>query len=142
MILPLMACSLFGGTNKLDVTLVDLQFEGVTLFETSANLQLRINNPNDTPVTIDGSTHEVYVNGLYLGRGTSDEMVTVPRLNSATQSVQVKLSNLSMIGKLQSLLESKGFDYSIESAFYVKGNLGRWKVTTKEAGELARNKDQ
>ena len=113
------ACATMSGP-KPDVAIMNLLFTEVTLMETSMELVLRIDNPRSEALVLDGASYRVYLNGTDIGTGMSDETIEVPRLGSATQRVTFRLSNFSMIRKIQSLVESQRFDYRIESNFYVK----------------------
>jgi hypothetical protein len=72
-----------------------------------------------------------------VGKGVSSEKVDIAPGDSRIQKLEFHLSNLKMIGKLQSLIESGRFHYRIESHF----TTGFWwlpgsTITVNEEGEL------
>ncbi|MDC0357426.1 LEA type 2 family protein [Oligoflexia bacterium] len=121
---------------KPEVALVDLQFGEVTLLETQLVATVRYENENATPITIDGSVHRIYLNGIDTGKALSDEQLHIPRLGTASQTVTLRISNLSFLTKIQKLIESNDFRYRIDSKIYVKQGLGRRSVTVSRQGRI------
>jgi len=109
------------GCNRNDgpaVSLISVRFQDATVLETTATFVLRLSNEQPAPWQMNGSVHKIYLNGLYVGKGMSDESVTVPRLSTVTNNLTVHLSNLAMATRLKSVIESKRFEYRIQSTFY------------------------
>lgn len=131
-----MACSGLGNIEKPKVNLSNVRMEDVSLFETTMVFKIRVTNDNPFPLTIDGGSHEFYLNGTYIGKGSSKEVVTIGKFDSALQDVVVHLSNLSMISKIQSLLDNQKLDYRIDSKIYVDRGFGSHSVSASESGEL------
>jgi len=129
-------CSLFDTGPKPDVTIVNAIFTDVNLFETGMEFTVKVTNHTPQPLVIDGAVYHIYLNGIDVGTGSSGELLEIPRFGSANQTVRVGLSNLSMMGNLRSIIESKKFDYKIESEFYMKGRSFPWKVKTEKSNEL------
>ena len=100
------------------VSLVNVRFTQATVLETSGVFTLRLNNETPDPLQLRGGVHKIYLNGLYLGEGLNNEPLEVAGLSSATQSVTVHLSNLALVTRLKPLIESKVFDYRVESVLY------------------------
>lgn len=128
-------CSLLSGT-KPDVSIVDVQFSDVTLFETTADFVVRITNENPEELIISGASHDIYLNDIHIGKGLSDKKLNIPRLGSATQEVKVHISNLSLISHIQSLIDAKNFDYRIESTIYLDDALGLSRYHVNESGHF------
>lgn len=116
------SCSRNGGPT---VSLVTVHFKEATVLETTAVFTLRLENDAPTPVEITGASHKIYLDGLYVGKGLSDETVTVPRLSSLTNDVIVHLSNLALATRVKATIEAKRLDYRIQSTFYGKSWLNR-----------------
>jgi LEA14-like dessication related protein len=110
-------CSAMNTTTP-EVAVVDLSFENVTLLETVAVFTVRVDNENPFPLEITGGVHRFYLNDTYIGKGFDDEGFSVPRLSSATHDIRVHISNLSMLTKVQSLVESEKLSYRIDSVLY------------------------
>jgi LEA14-like dessication related protein len=101
-----------------ELNLADMQFGEVRPFETELQIGVRIENENPQPLTIDGAAYRIYLNDVYIGKGMSSESVSVPALGSAVQQVTVKISNISLLPKVQKLLNTRGFTYRIEGRLY------------------------
>jgi LEA14-like dessication related protein len=116
------------------VNLVSVHFQEATALETTAAFTIRLSN--DAPETrqFTGSAHKIYLNGLYVGKGLSDQTVEVPRLGTVTQNITVHLSNLALVTRIKSVIEAKRFDYRIQSVFYGKSWLDR--MSSESEGKL------
>jgi LEA14-like dessication related protein len=119
------ALLLCGCQTSPKVSLVSAHFQAATMLETTAVFTLRLENDETSRLEITGAAHKIYLNGLYVGEGLSDAMLTVPRLSSITNDVTMHLSNLALATRIKSSVESKQVDYRIQSTFYGKSWLGR-----------------
>lgn len=116
------------------VNLINLRFEDATALETTATFTLRLSNESPQPIQLEGEVHKIYLNGLYLGKGLSDQVVEVPRLGTITHEVKVHLSNLALATRIKSIIESKSFEYRIESVFHGKSTFSRMR--SESSGKL------
>lgn len=101
-----------------EVNLVNVRFTAATVLETTAEFTLRFSNDTPAPLSLEGSSHKIHLNGLYIGQGLCNEPVQLPHLATTTQKVTVHLSNLRMATRVKAIMESKVFDYRIQSVFY------------------------
>lgn len=131
------ACSLAPRGKDPSLSLVDLQFDNISLFETSADVVVRVENPNPFPLQIDGASHDLFINGIEIGEGLSDQKIEIPRLSSATQRVKIRLSNLSVIRNIQDLVDKRNFDYRIESTLYIPHTLGLSSYKLSSTGKFS-----
>lgn len=113
------------------VSLVSVQFQDATVLETTATFVLRLSNEQPAPWQMNGSVHKIYLNGLYVGKGMSDQSVTVPRLGTVTNNLTVHLSNLALATRIKSVIESQRFEYRIHSTFYGQ----TWPSRTRSVSE-------
>lgn len=113
------------GVPGPSVNLVTVRFQSATALETTATFLIRLSNDAPEARQFTGSAHKIYLNGLYVGKGLSDQTVEVPRLGTVTQEITVHLSNLALATRIKSVIEAKRFDYRIQSVFYGKGWLNR-----------------
>jgi LEA14-like dessication related protein len=124
-----------GGCRTLDrasVSLVNVQFADATLLESSVVFTLRVQNQSPEPLTLNGGIHKVYLNGLFIGDAVGGETTPLPGLGSATLPVTAHLSNLRLATRLKPIIESRAFDYRIESLLYT----GAGKMRTVSEGRL------
>lgn len=130
-------CSLLAGRfEEPAVQLADLRFEEVTLFETGMTVTIRIENDNSFPLTVHGSSHELYLNDTYVGKGHSRQAIELPPHSSSTQEIKVYLSNLTMLGRIAGLVEQQRFAYRLESDLSVGRGFGRRSVEITKEGRL------
>ncbi len=126
--LLLIGCSRQGNISE---NLVTVHFQEATALETTATFTLRLSNETPQPIEINGSVHKIYINDLYVGKGLSDEIVTVPRLSTITNNVTVHLSNIALATRVKSVIESKSFDYRIQSTLFGKSWFNRMSASSE-----------
>jgi len=110
-------------TPRLDVTLAGIMPTEVGLFEQQYRVDLRVQNPSDNAVAIDGFAYQIEINGKPFARGVSDQGVTVPRFGEAVLSATA-VSSLS--GVVQQIRQLAGglpdkLRYRVSGTFSVPG---------------------
>lgn len=121
-IIMLCSCATSRRTEGLDVSIAGIHFGQSTLWETTVEVTIRIANETVQPLVLEGGVHKIYLNGLYIGSGLSNETIEVPRLSSITQTVTTHLQNLRMITRLRGIIDSQRADYRIVSTIYLQEN--------------------
>ena len=134
-VLALSGCTSLGLIEP-DVSLVDLKFTDLTMFETSGIFTVRLTNENPEPMSIEGGVYNLYLGGWRIGKGLSDHRIEVPPLSTATDEVELHLSNLAIATQLRSIYESGIADYRIKARIYVESGYGRRKVTIENEGRF------
>jgi LEA14-like dessication related protein len=120
-----------------EIALVDLRLGEVTLLETGLKAIVRIDNEGRYPLHINGGVYRLYLNDIDVGKGMTSERLTVPRLGSANQEILFHLNHISLISRIQSLLESNQFSYKISGHAYVSGGLGFERgIPVEHTGQL------
>jgi LEA14-like dessication related protein len=114
---------------SLDMRLVNLRFAQATVLETTVVADIRFENVAPADVEITGAAHKIVVNGRRLGRGLASNSITIPRLGSAIQSVEVRLGHLSVAKTLDEVSRSHLVDYEIDSTLYFRAAGGRERST-------------
>jgi LEA14-like dessication related protein len=125
---------LLAGCNTIQppaVSLVNVQFAAATAFETTAQFTIRLTNETPEPLALSGGAFKIYLNGLYVGEGVSNEEISLPRLANGTMTVSVHLSNLRLATRIKPLLESKSFDYKITGMLYGKPPAGTIHISNE-----------
>jgi LEA14-like dessication related protein len=117
MLLALAACS---GAEPVapEVRVVDLRLLESSVFEQRFEIDLRIGNPNDFDLPLDGLTFDLEVNGEDFARGFSNEKVTVPRLGEERLSVVASTTLLELVRQMQLLAERGDLSYRISGLAY------------------------
>jgi LEA14-like dessication related protein len=116
-LLALAACS---STEPVapEVHVVDLRLLESSVFEQRFEIDLRIGNPNDFDLPLDGLTFDLEVNGEDFARGFSNEKVTVPRLGEERLSVVASTTLLELVRQMQLLAERGDLSYRISGLAY------------------------
>lgn len=135
MMIPLAGCATFGLINP-EVSLVNLKFTDLTLFETSGVFIVRLTNENPEPMFIEGGVYNLYLGGWRIGKGLSNHRLEVPPLSTTTDEIELHLSNLAIATQLRSIYESGVADYRIKAKIYVEGGFGRRRVTVEKEGRF------
>ena len=85
----LAGCSgLFRALERPRINIANIIAREVKVFEQVFDLELRIQNPNDLPLEINGLVFEMEVNDKRFATGVSNQNVTVDRLSSAVIHVE------------------------------------------------------
>jgi LEA14-like dessication related protein len=118
------------------VTLAGVDLESIGLFEQRYVVQLRVTNPNDTDIPVEGLSFDVELNGLHFATGVSNAAVTVPRLGEALLEVKATSNLASFLRQLHDLREDGrgGLDYRIKGSLRV---AGYGALPFERQGELA-----
>ena len=93
--------------------------KGCRLFEQRFQVDLRIGNPNDFDLPLDGLTFDLDVNGEDFARGFSDQRVTVPRLGDARVSVVASTTLLDLVRQFSLLAERGDLAYRLHGTAYL-----------------------
>ncbi len=122
----------------VDVFVVGMEPAEGSALEQRIKVDLRIQNPNDQPITARGMQIRLDVNGARLARGVSDATFTIPRFGEATTSVIATTSLFDLAKQLVVMQGTQSFNYVLEGDVYVEG-LGR-TVSFHNEGEFTPGK--
>ncbi len=134
-----LGCLLLSGCASLslqapDITLVNLEFTDLTLFETSGVFEVRLANENPQPLRIEGGVYSLYVDGLRIGKGLSNRQLEIAPFTTVVDAVEVHINNLTMATRLQSIFDSGAFSYRIKAKIHVATDLGRRSLSLSKDG--------
>jgi LEA14-like dessication related protein len=115
------------------VNIVPARSSGV--FEQRFLVDLRITNPNDFDIPINGLSFEMDVNGDYFAIGVSNQKVVVPRLGTALVSVDTTANSFELFRQILNIVRTGTVDYSIKGSAIVSG-LGTRTVPFYQEGDL------
>ncbi len=120
-----------------EVTLVNLEFTDLTMFETTGEFTVRLANENPDPLRISGGVFRLYLNGVNVGKALTSESVEVPRLGTATLKAVLHVNNVALISRLASLMKVEVLDYQIKSRLFVEGSFGTRRVNFVNSGTFS-----
>lgn len=118
------------------VNLVNIAPKEMTLFEQRYDVQLRIENPNDTDLTIKGMRFGMELNDKEFANGMSGEKFAVSRFGSEVVHVDVTTGLGGILRQLQDLGRSDmKMRYRLKGTAFVD-SPGNWKLPFDEKGEI------
>ena len=95
-----------GLKEKPRVSVADIRVQDIKAMETVLILQLRILNPNDIPIDLNGVNCEMEVDGRHFASGIADANQTVPAFGTTTVPVSVYASVLDMVSSVVDLIQT------------------------------------
>lgn len=135
-LVALSACTGIHDVKPPQVALQDVRPVGGGLFAQEVAIDLRLTNPNDVDLPLDGLSTELRLNDAPFAQGVSDTSITIPRLSSRTVRVSATVSTLDLARQLFNLGRTQRLDYSISGTAYLAGGIGRRSVDFAQSGTL------
>lgn len=89
------------------VTLNNLQVLDMTPLEQRYVVTLRLQNPNPISLPVTGMSFQLDINDMELGRGVTNEAVTVPAYGEALVEIHVVSNLLRIVNQIHALESSK-----------------------------------
>ena len=120
-------CASMTSVEPPEVTLVNLKFTEVTLFETTMIATLRITNPNPEAFSVQGASFKLYLEDHKVGTGVTSEVFSVERLDSHVVDATFHINNASALLRLRKIIEQKDVTYNVKSILYTEGVFGTKK---------------
>jgi LEA14-like dessication related protein len=134
--LAITGCATMESFTAPDVTLVDVRFEDLTVFETSGTFKVRLSNENPEPMVVDGAVYKLFLGGQRVGKALSDARVELPRLGSTVYDVDVYINNVALVARLLTLGQERGLDYTIKGKLYVERPYGLRRLRFARDGRI------
>lgn len=97
---------LFSSFEEPQVSLADIRVQEVKTLETAFLIQLRITNPNDGPLDIQGLSCEVELDGRKFASGLQGEQLSIPPYGSTLVPVEVYASVLDMFSSVIGMIQN------------------------------------
>lgn len=121
LLLGLGACaSMNGSFDPPKVDLAGLEPMSTESMEPRFLVKLRVVNPNDQAITINGIYYELSAEGHDLFTGASDKQTVIPAYGENIVEVQAATSLFGTIGLFKTLITSSGNRSAINYALYTK----------------------
>lgn len=131
--LALPACALFVDVEEPTVALADIRPISLDLLEQRFAVDLRVTNPNDFPLVLDGLAVALAVNDHPFASGVGDGPYEIPRLSEGILTLSVTSSLERVIDQVAALLSTGSVDYALEGHIFVELH-GRHKIRFDDAG--------
>ncbi|HIC80328.1 MAG TPA: hypothetical protein EYP07_05090 [Kiloniellaceae bacterium] len=123
------------------VFISDLRLLDSSVFEQRFQIDLRIGNPNDFALPLDGITFDLDVNGADFASGFSNQAVTVPRLGEAVLSVTASTTLVDLVQQMVLLAERGDLTYRVHGVAYLD-NLARRRAPYESIGTFRLLREQ
>ncbi|HKE61362.1 MAG TPA: LEA type 2 family protein [Nitrospira sp.] len=122
------------------VNISDLTPKEMAIFEQKFDVKLRIQNPNDVDLSVNGMRFDIELNEREFANGMTGERLTVPRFGSQTVDVEVFTTLASFLRQVQDLNTSGGqkVRYRLKGTAFVD-SPGTFKAPFDEKGEIELN---
>jgi len=133
----LTACAgLHQSMERPRINIANVRPREIKLFEQVFDLELRILNPNDAPLPIDGLAFDLEVNEKRFATGVSSDSVTVDRFGSAVVHVQAVTTFWGFLRQVADLQQTRTprVTYRIKGIVY--SGTPRVKIPFEDSGEF------
>lgn len=108
--------------QKPEVSLVDVEPAGGTLFEQRLKLRLRVRNPNDRDIPVERLHFQLVVAEKRFASGQSASPVLIPRQGEAVVDVEASLQLASLLRSLPAIKGEDGrLHYRLRGEVIVEG---------------------
>jgi LEA14-like dessication related protein len=137
-VMGLTACATVPPVNERPkISIANIVPKDVAVFEQRFNVQLRIRNPNDQELGINGLRFDLELNDKEFGNGMSGQKVIIPRFGSEVVNVEVITSLNSFLRQFQDLNTSGvgKLRYQLKGTVFVE-SPSRFKLPFDEKGEV------
>lgn len=124
MLMAPVGCATPDNVQPPSIDIANLGLGSTGLFSQEFRLDLRIGNPNDFAIPVNGLAFKLEVNGRPFAEGLSNDAITVPRLGYANMQVTGTTNTLSLMRQLMMLGNSDKIDYRLFGTAHV-GRLGQ-----------------
>ena len=125
------------------ISLANIAPKDVAVFEQRFDVQLRIQNPNNQELEINGLRCDIELNDKEFGNGMSGQKVTIPRFGSEVVNVEVITSIGSFLRQFQEFNKSGvgKVRYRLKGTAFVEAPSS-FKLPFDEKGEFDLGLDQ
>ncbi len=136
LILPLLgACNTVPDVQEPHVSVENIDLGGGNFLGQQLLLTLRLTNPNDFDIPIDGLRAEMELDGQPFAQGVSNYRATLPRLGSVLVPLEANISMMELVRQVMSLGQARRFDYVLFGDVFVVGQSFR-NVPFEKTGEF------
>lgn len=106
------------------VSLTSLGIKDINPLNPRFLVRLKLDNPNDAAVSMDGADVALALNGLPVAEGISRSPLTLNRLGSSEMDVEVSANTFSALQQLLLLQSKPALDYQLTGHLHLLDGLG------------------
>lgn len=127
----LVACSNLAGPfnaniENPDVSLAGLRFAEPGVSEQALAVELRLENPNEFDVSVDGLAFALDINELPFAKGLTDEVFTLPGDGEVVVPVSITIPTTDLIDRVAAIGIGRRLDYRLTG----EADIGGWFMPT------------
>jgi len=134
-ILVMAGCTGLRNLETPEVVVTSIRALDASLLEQRFEVGLRIYNPNNRDLQIDGVDFELDVNGQRLVRGTGATDLVLPRLGEAQTTIRASTSVLDIARQVMTAGRSETVSYTLSGRVHLGSGLGG-SLPFRKSGEL------
>src|SRR5574337_888078 len=125
------------GIEPPKISIANITPKDMTLFEQRFDVQLRIQNPNETELGVNGMRFEIELNEKEFATGMTAEKVVVPRFGSQVLNVEIITGISSFLRQFQQMNKTgtSKVRYRITGTAFVE-SPGRFKLPFDAKDEI------
>lgn len=126
------------GIEAPKISIANIAPKDFALFEQRFDVQLRIQNPNEKELGLNGMRFDIDLNEREFANGMTGETVLIPRFGSQVVNVEVITSISSFLRQVQELSKTGAggkMTYRIKGTAFVE-SPGTFKLPFDEKGEI------
>jgi LEA14-like dessication related protein len=129
------ACASLQDLESPDVVVTAIRPLDATMLEQRFEVDLRIYNPNNKELRIDGVSFDLDINGRRLARGAGASDLVLPRLGEATTTVTVSSSVFDLARQFMALGQEETLSYNLVGKIHLGSGLGG-SLPFERSGEI------
>lgn len=115
LVVTLSGCALFVPKFQTpQLTIVDVQVIKANFLQQQLRVRMRVQNPNDRSLPIQGLSYTVYLGGQEFATGVSDASFVVPALGNAEFNMDVTANAAGALFAVLSKPRGQGIDYRMK----------------------------
>jgi LEA14-like dessication related protein len=125
------------------VSLTDLKLQEIKAMETLFMLELRISNPDDSPMKIRSLNYALKIDGVLFAAGISDQQLEIAALGSAPLQILLYASGFEQVSSVIQFLQggdqqgNRVLQYALSGTIHLDKMLWGKKIPFQTDGKLA-----
>ena len=117
------------GLEAPEVFLIGLEPHAAGSLEQRFEIRLRVLNPNDRALHVNGVDFTLEVNGARLARGVGSEEIEIPRLGDAVLTVIASTTVFDLLRQALRAGEHDALHYELRGRIFLAGTVRRLSFT-------------
>lgn len=112
---------LHGALAPPEISIANVAFEELGLFEQALRVDLRLRNPNNAEIRARGLRFDLELEGQPFARGFTGEPFSVPRLGETVVPVRVSVPTAELFDRIMALGTTQRLDYRLTGDLLLAG---------------------